>query len=125
MRPAQPQVIVIPGRPVVPRFPVFPVAYTLLPAIVLSDGTVLANFGLGYEPVLRFCGQQFVVNSSPTVIAGNGRVISGGTLPPVPNQPTQSELNLPSNQVRYPILTSASQMACYTRDSAGRYFVIR
>lgn len=126
--PPQPTVVV-PSRTLF--FNPQPVAFTFIPAIVLSDGTVLADFGLGFEPVNRFCGQQFVVNSSPEVIAGNGVVLGGGSgsgggdLPPVPNQPTQSQLNLPSNQARFPILTAASQTACWTRDGAGRFFVVR
>lgn len=122
---AQPQIIVVPGQPQFsPVFPRQPIVFTYIPAILMSDGTVLANFGFGYEPVTRACGGGVVINSTPMVIAGNGRVIRGGTQP-APNQATESARNLPSNQVRYPILTSASQMSCYTRDSSGRWFAVR
>lgn len=121
----QPQVVVVPGQPQFsPVFPREPIAFTYIPAILMSDGTVLANFGFGYEPVTRACGGNVVINSRPTVIASNGRVISNG-IQPAPNQATESERNLPSNQVRYQVLTSASQMACYTRDPSGRWFAVR
>jgi len=110
-------------------FPRQPVAFTLIPAILMSDGTVLADFGFGFEPVTRACGNA-VVMSTPQVIAGNGVVLSRGSstvtfTQPVPNQATPSQLNLPSAQSQFPILTAASQSACFTRDAQGRFFVVR
>ena len=101
----------------------------LIPAILMSDGTVLADFGFGYEPVTRACGNA-VVMSTPQVFAGNGVVLSPGSTTvtytqPVPNQATPSQQNLPSAQSRYPILTAVSQSACFTRDAQGRFFVAR
>ena len=129
----QPTVVVVPQAPAGsfinrPLF-VQPVAFTLIPAIFLSDGTVLADFGFGYEPVTRACGNA-VVMSTPTVFAGNGVVLTPGTTTvtytqPVPNQQTASQQNLPSAQSRFPILTAASQTACFTRDAQGRFFVVR
>ena len=133
----QPQVIIVPsssghlGGGVMQQsvFPRQPVAFTLIPAILLSDGTVLADFGFGYEPVTRACGNA-VVMSTPTVFAGNGVILSRGTTTvtytqPVPNQMTPSQQNLPSAQSRFPILTAASQTACFTRDAQGRFFAAR
>lgn len=110
-------------------FPRQPVAFTLIPAILMSDGTVLADFGFGFEPVTRACGNS-VVLSTPQVIAGNGVVLSRGSTTvtytqPVPNQATPSQQNLPSAQTRFPILTAASQSACFMRDAQGRLFVAR
>jgi hypothetical protein len=110
-------------------FPRQPVAFTLIPAILMSDGTVLADFGFGFEPVTRACGNA-VVMSTPQVIAGNGVVLSPGSTTvtytqPVPNQATPSQQNLPSAQSRFPILTAASQSACFMRDAQGRLFVAR
>ena len=110
-------------------FPRQPVAFTLIPAILMSDGTVLADFGFGFEPVTRACGNT-VVMSTPQVIAGNGVVLSPGSTTvtftqPVPNQATPSQQNLPSAQSRFPILTAASQSACFMRDAQGRLFVAR
>jgi hypothetical protein len=110
-------------------FPRQPVAFTLIPAILMSDGTVLADFGFGFEPVTRACGNT-VVMSTPQVIAGNGVVLSPGSTTvtytqPVPNQATPSQQNLPSAQTRFPVLTAASQSACFTKDAQGRFFVAR
>jgi hypothetical protein len=133
----QPQVVVVPSSPGTgfggvtnqPVFPRQPVAFTLIPAILMSDGTVMADFGFGFEPVTRACGNA-VVMSTPTVFAGNGVILSRGTTTvtytqPVPNQITPSQQNLPSAQSRFPILTAASQTACFTRDAQGRFFVAR
>ena len=126
----QPTVVVVP-QPFVSSlvFPRQPVAFITIPAILLSDGTVLADFGLGYAPVTRACNSQVVVlsGSQPRVIAGNGVVLSGAPTytQPVPNQATASQQMLPSNQSRYPILTSASQTSCFSRDGGGSVFVVR
>jgi hypothetical protein len=134
----QPTVIVVPSSPIggvfnqrfnQAVFPRQPVAFTLIPAILLSDGTVMADFGFGFEPVTRACGNA-VVMSTPTVFAGNGVILSQGTstvtfTQQVPNQVTPSQQNLPSVQSRFPILTAASQAACFTRDAQGRFFVVR
>ena len=94
-----------------------PVAYSLITAYALADGTVLADFGLGLEPVRRYCGDQFVLDG--------GAPPQGTPRPtqPAPSQPTQSAQN--ANAQRYPVLTTASQGACYTQDRYGRFFAVR
>src|SRR6185503_339724 len=100
-------------------FPRQPVALVMIPAILMSDGTILANFGMGFEPVRRSCGGLVVVNDRPTVVSAGGRVLSRPTYTqPVPNQ-------VMSSPTRYPILTAASQSACFSRDGSGNYFVVR
>lgn len=94
-----------------------PVAYTVMPAQVLADGTVLADFGLGFEPVRRYCGDQFIVVSAPPATNVNPKT------QPAPNQATQSMRNATADQ--FPARTSAAQGACFALDSQGRYFVIR
>jgi hypothetical protein len=134
--PRQPTVVVVPSSSVVnPVFPRQPIAFTWIPAILMSDGTVMADFGMGYEQVTRSCNNTVVVqsqqstvfSSEPRVVAGNGVVLSPGPTytQPVPNQPTASQLNLPSAQSRFPVLTSASQASCFSRDPGGRIFVVR
>jgi hypothetical protein len=95
-----------------------PVAYSLIPAYALPDGTVLADFGLGLEPVRRFCGDQFVLDGGAPP-APAARV----NTQPAPSQPTQSAQN--ANAQRYPVLTTAAQGACYTQDRYGRFFAVR
>jgi len=106
-----------------------PVAFTLVPAVVMSDGSVFANFGFGYEQVLRPCSAGIVVGQ-PTVIAGNGVVLSQAQQPtytqPVPNQQTPSQQMLQSGQQQHAQRRSnLAQLSCYSRDAAGRVFVYR
>lgn len=130
-----------------------PVSVVLLPAILMSDGTVIANFGLGFEPVRRACDAAVVVvGAAPTVVAGNGVVISSGTgavagsngvvltagngvvlsqgnvptfTQPVPNQIAPSQQAVSSNQAQFQVLTTFSQTSCFTRDGTGQFVVVR
>jgi hypothetical protein len=95
--------------------PVRPVQFTLVPAILMSDGSILANFGFGYEPVVRSCASAapvVVVGGTPQKVAGNGVVI--------PNRGAPSQSARP--QI---VLSGAAQAACFTRDNFGRVFVYR
>lgn len=109
-------------------FPRYPVAATLVPAILMSDGSVFANFGFGYEPVYRSCSGAVVVGE-PTVVAGNGVVLSQQQRPtytqPVPNQQTASQQLAQSNLSRPVVVSGAAQASCFSRDGAGRVFVYR
>jgi len=128
-------VIVVPQNPTVffnPRqqvfFPSQPVAFFSIPAILMSDGTILADFGMGYEPVTRSCSSQVVATNQVTVVAGNGAVISSGAptyTQPVPNQATSSQQMLGIGQSSFPTLTTISQASCFTWDGSGRPFVLR
>jgi len=125
-RPAEPTVIVVQPAPV---FQHPQVTWFVIPAILTGDGVVLANFGMGYEPVTRSCGNTFVVNNSNDhrVIAGNGKVLNPGRTYPqtAPNEPTASQQMLGITNSRYPILTAASQVSCYSLDANGRPFVLQ
>lgn len=108
-------------------FPRHPIAFTMIPAIILSDGTVVADFGFGFEPVFRSCRGAIVVGQ-PRVMASNGVVLSQGTpsyTQPVPAQTTPSQQILPSAQVRNGIVSAVAQTACFSRDAAGRVIVFR
>jgi hypothetical protein len=123
-------VVIAPSATVFSRsvFPRRPVIFTTIPAILLSDGTVVADFGFGFEPVFRSCGGAVVVGE-PTVMAGNGVILSPGTptyTQPVPNQQTASQQLLPSAQsINAANLSLAAQGACFSRDAAGRIIVFR
>src|SRR5688500_16359245 len=84
-------------------FPSQPVALSLVPAILMSDGRVFANFGFGFEPVLRPCSGA-VVAGQRRVIGSNGVVLFHPTAPtytqPVPNQQTASQQMVQSAQAR-------------------------
>ena len=70
-----------------------PVTVSLVPMVLMSDGTIFANFGFGFERVSRPCSNTLVVGQ-PTVVASNGVVLSQPQQPtytqPVPNQQSQS-----------------------------------
>ena len=116
----QPVPVVVPPSTVFhPTFFRQPVVFFNIPAILLSDGTVLADFGMGYEQVTRACGNTVVVQSEPTVIAGNGVVLSHGT------STITTQQSVTSTSARFPILTSVSQTSCFSRDINGRVFIVR
>jgi hypothetical protein len=46
-----------PRYPANPLYPAHPVAFTYIPAIMMSDGTVWANFGYGYVQVRNACAR--------------------------------------------------------------------
>jgi hypothetical protein len=122
-------------------FPRRAVFFTTIPAILLSDGTVVANFGFGFEPVFRSCSGAVVVGE-PRVVASNGVVLSQGIptyTQPVPAQMTASQQIL-SSQTRNSIasgtvitngtvisgaVSSAAHSACFSRTSAGGIVVVR
>lgn len=111
-------------NPSYPHYPVQPVQFTLVPAILMSDGSIFANFGFGYEPVLRSCSAG--AGTRPLQRVGANGVVLGYTntmpyTPPVPNQMTASE-QMTANGRR---LSGPAQLACFTRDGAGRVFVYR
>ena len=121
-RPASPQPVFvpnptapIPGNPSYPIQPVQPVQFALVPALLMSDGSIFANFGFGYEPVLRSCvSTVVVVSGQPQRIGSNGaRIPNHGATQPQATQPHLVRLSAPA------------QTACFTRDSFGRVFVYR
>jgi hypothetical protein len=137
-RDPQPTVFAVNPSPMVNQtvFPRRAVLFTTIPAILLSDGTVVANFGFGFEPVFRSCGG--VVVGEPRVVASNGVVLSQGTptyTQPVPAQMTASQQILSSAQTRNSIASgtvttnatvgSVAQSACFSRTLGGGIVVIR
>jgi hypothetical protein len=123
-RPPQPVVVDPNGFYRNPSYPVQPVQFTLVPAILMSDGSIFANFGFGYEPVIRSCS-AVVVTGSPQVIGSGGvKLGPSNAMPytqPVPNQMTASQQMI-ANGTR---ISAPAQLSCFTRDAAGRVFVYR
>lgn len=101
-----------------PVAPAYPVAFTLLPAILMSDGGIYANFGFGYEPVARACGRSRVID-------GRGMRTSQRYPQQAPASVTSSAQNLPSVQAQRRAAARAGQTACYARDSYGQLVVVR
>jgi len=86
------------------------------PFVVLSDGSVLANFGNGYERVLRQCA----TNQRPTQANVNGRDALGRILPPL----GIATLNQGSQGQIYGQVPQRNVGACY-RLNGGRAEVVR
>jgi len=106
-----------------PSYPVQPVQFIMVPAVLMSDGSIFANFGFGYEPVIRSC---YAVSTAPVQrIGANGVALNNSNAmpytPAVPNQMTASQQTI-ANGTR---LSGPAQLACFTRDAAGRVFVYR
>ena len=126
-RPQQPTVVVVDPYYHNPAYPMQaprPVQFTLVPAVLMSDGSIFANFGFGYEPVVRSCNT--VVVTGPLQVIGSNGVVLGqsNAMPytqPVPNQMTASQQMIANGQR----LSVPAQLACFSRDAAGRIFVYR
>ena len=105
-----------------PTYPRYPVAYTVLPAIIMSDGSIYANFGHGYVPVRQSCV------SASRVLGSNGPLHSNATPPtytqPVPNQATASQQMArgQTSPARYP---AQYVNACYRMDAYGPVVIVR
>lgn len=112
-----------PSHPSYPSYPVQPAQFIMVPALLMSDGSIFANFGFGYEPVIRTC---YAVSTAPMQrIGANGVALHNSDAmpytPAVPNQMTASQQMI-ANGTR---LSGPAQLACFTRDAAGRVFVYR
>ena len=124
-RPQTTAVVVDPyGNPSYPQSAPRPVQFTLIPAVLMSDGSIYANFGFGYEPVFRSCSAVVVAGQPQVIGAGGVKLGQSNAMPytqPVPNQTTASQQMMANGQR----LSGPAQLACFTRDAAGRVFVYR
>jgi len=117
-----------------------PVFLGNVPVVVLEDGRVFANFGHGYERVVRSCGVPvtFGAESAPATVqpgAIQPAVVQPpvGTsqpvpyTPPVPNQQTASQQMLPLvvQQAQASRSTVVNEQMCWSNDGRGRVFVGR
>ena len=84
------------------------------PFLVLSDGSVLANFGNGYERVLRACSSQRSVSQSQQ--DATGRDALGRILPP----PGIAALQAGSRGQITGFVPARNIAACYRADGRGR-----
>ncbi|MGH7678730.1 MAG: hypothetical protein ACRENU_09705 [Gemmatimonadaceae bacterium] len=119
-----PAVVITPG----PQFPVQPVAFSFVPAVLMSDGTVWANFGFGFEPIFRPCAQPLMVGQ-PAVVGANGIVLQPAKptyTQPVPNQQTRSQqmVNASVGGTTTQVVSSA-QVSCFSRNAAGQLIAFR
>jgi hypothetical protein len=90
--------------------------------IVSSDGRVYANFGRGYEQLVRNCAVPFANFSQPVTTQP---VVTQPQLytPPVPNQQTASQQAL--NQPSASSTQQTNARACWSTDSRGQPLIGR
>lgn len=138
----QPQVIVVqPSNyrtgflrrsTVIPRTTVFPLqsAVVFVPAVVLADGRVFANFGHGFEQIFRSCHASALsgggVVGQPSVIGGNGAVLTPQVptyTQPVPNQQTASQQMAAANLGQTTVIPAYT--TCFSQNAAGGVIVYR
>lgn len=121
-----PQAQVVVSRPAM-YLPPQPVAFTLVPAVLMSDGTVYANFGYGYEPIVRPCANGAVMSPNG-VTSTYGTVIYQPAAPtyvhPAPNPVTSPYTRTGQTTVVTTGTQYASQL-CFSRDASGRVFAYR
>jgi hypothetical protein len=125
--PQQGVVIVEPSHmPVHQRsvFPRRPVQFTYIPAVLMSDGSVFADFGFGYEPVTRACSGNLVLPRRQRLLVRGGasRQIPTYTQP-VPNQPSPSQLMV--QRATGQQVSTVSRSSCFARDGAGNLVALR
>ena len=87
------------------------------PFVVLADGSILANFGNGYERVLRACAAP----QGATQADVSGRDALGRILPP----PGIAAFQQGSRGQVYGQLPERNVGACYRMDAQGRAEVVR
>lgn len=85
------------------------------PYLVLSDGSVLVNFGYGYERVLRSCALLQPSSADPWARDAMGRI---------PEPPAIASLRVGTRGQLYGSAPAAGATACYRSDTQGRVEVL-
>ncbi len=111
-----------PVQVIQPQFYYSPNGYLVSGAqyLALSDGSVLVNFGNGYERVLRQCGQGNNVNAAEAQRNATGRDALGRILPP----PGIAALQAGSRGQMSGNAPGRNAQACYRHDGRGRAEVV-
>ena len=108
-----------------PLYPRHPIAHTVVPAVIMSDGSIYANFGFGYVPIRQSCAR------APRVLGSNGALHTNAAPPtytqPVPNQATASQQMArgQSSAAQGAIVHTRHVDACYRMDAYGPVVVVR
>jgi hypothetical protein len=94
--------------------PVYHVPIIVVPAVLLIDGGIFANFGFGYEPIVRVCGGSATQGA---VIASNGVVLhpapASSYTVPVENRLTRSDLLRTGLPVHDAMISDYARLACF------------
>jgi hypothetical protein len=112
--------------------------YGNLPVVVLTDGRVFADFGRGYEQVIRSCNTVVNYSVFPNPVVQPSVVQPTVTQPTIsqplpynptlPNQQTASQQMLPqqsNTQVFAGQSTIVNSQACWTGNGSGLVYIAR
>jgi hypothetical protein len=107
-------VVVVPSQGGSLLNPVYHVPILVVPAVLLIDGSIFANFGFGYEPIVRLCGGSATQGA---VIASNGVVLhpapASSYTVPVENRLTRSDLLRAGLPVHDAMISDYARLACF------------
>ena len=113
-----------------------PVFFGNIPVLVFADGRVFADFGIGYEQVVRSCalpvsyGSPLPSNASPVQPTVVQPTVSQPTIPsqpytqPVPNQQTASQ-QMAGQNTQPAQQAAVNNQYCWAVGATGRVFVGR
>jgi hypothetical protein len=117
-----PPVVVVPSQGGSLLNPVYRVPIIVVPAVLLLDGSIFANFGFGYEPILRICG---ATATQGAVIASNGVVLHPAPAShytvPVASQLTRSDLLRTGLPVHDAMISDYARLACFSSGASMVY----
>ncbi|HEX7937374.1 MAG TPA: hypothetical protein VF483_00190, partial [Gemmatimonadaceae bacterium] len=94
-------------------------------AVLMSDGSIVADFGSGLERVARACPSETSNMPLRIVASGSGNLQPVPQLQPVPGmQPAPAQMTA-SQQMAQHAPSQAAQASCHLRDQSGHVFATR
>ena len=123
---AERRVAVVPSQAGSLLNPVYRVPVIVVPAVLLLDGSIFANFGFGFEPIFHTCA---AVASVGAVVAANGVVLAQAPASSqsahVTSQLTRAQLLQTGVAVHSTVVSDLGRLACFNRDGSGLVSVFR
>jgi hypothetical protein len=119
------EVVIVPSQAGSLLNPVYRVPIIVVPAVLLTDGSVFANFGFGFEPVFNSCRAVAQVGA---VVGANGVVLSpapAATHTQTSSQMTRAHLLQTGLPVHSVVVSDLGRLACFNRDGSGLVSVFR
>ena len=94
-------------------------------AVLMSDGSIVADFGFGLERVVRACSSEAANMPLRIVASGSANSQPVPQLQPVPGmQPAPAQMTA-SQQMAQHAPSQAAQVSCHLRDQSGHIFATR
>jgi hypothetical protein len=118
------RVVIVPSQAGSLLNPVYRVPVIVVPAVLLVDGSVFANFGFGFEPVFNTCA---VVAPVGAVVGANGVVLqrAPASSHSTTSQMTRAQLLQTGVTVHNVVVSDLGRLACFNRDGSGLVSVFR